>query len=334
MSRNILVVGGAGYIGSHMVRALLDNGDNPFIFDNLSTGHRELVPSGVDLIEGDLQSGADISRALSSRPIDACMFFAASAVVPESVSNPLKYYRNNVLGAISLAGQMIDRGINKLIFSSTAAVYGEPHAVPITEEHPKNPTNPYGRTKWMIEEALTDLCAAHDFACISLRYFNAAGAHPAGDVGEWHTEESHLIPLILKVLTGEREQITLFGTDYDTPDGTAVRDYIHVADLCKAHLLALNALEKGIKRDAFNLGTGTGNSVVEVVQMVEAVTGSKIQTATGSRRAGDPARLVASFAKAADVLGWKPDYSLRDIVETAWQWEQRMREQSKKSSLR
>lgn len=325
MNENILVIGGAGYIGSHMVRALLGEKHNPIVFDNLSTGHKEFVPEGAIFIQGDLRNIQDVNKALErySVSVDAVMHFAASSIVPESMCNPLKYYENNVSACINLLKVMVENKVKKFIFSSTAAVYGEPENVPIKEEDKTNPTNPYGKSKLMIENMLKDIAQAHDFSYISLRYFNAAGAHLSGKIGEMHDPETHLIPNILKVAKGVKDVLTIFGDKYPTPDGTCIRDYIHVQDLCKAHLLALEALNNGIKNEIFNLGNGDGFSVREVVNMAEKITGRQINVKVGPRRPGDPARLVASAERAKDVLGWNPNANLEEIVRTAWEWEKR-----------
>jgi UDP-glucose 4-epimerase len=318
---SILVIGGAGYIGSHMVRTLLEEKYDTIVFDNVSTGYREFIPEGVPFIKGDLRNESDIQSVFREHPVDAVMHFAASSIVPESMSNPLKYYRNNVLACINLLKVMIENNVMKFIFSSTAAVYGEPESIPIKEEDKTRPSNTYGRSKLMIENILGDISHVHDFSYIALRYFNAAGAHPSGEIGEKHDPETHLIPNILKVARGEKEELTIFGNDYPTPDGTCIRDFIHVQDLSRAHLLALKALNDGIKSDIFNLGSGSGYSVQEVVQVSEEVTGKGIKIKTGPRRAGDPAKLVASSDRAQKILGWKPELDLNKIIMSAWAWE-------------
>ena len=320
-NKNILVVGGAGYIGSHMVRALLKANYRPILFDNLSTGHREFIPRGADFIKGDLRNPADIEKVFRKYKIDAVMHFAAYAVVPESVSDPIKYYENNVSACVNLLAAMLKHNAKHFIFSSTCAIFGQPKRLPISEMEEKKPESPYGRTKLMVENILEDVASAHDFSYISLRYFNAAGAGANAEIGEWRDSETHLIPNILKVAKGKKKELLIFGDDYPTPDGTCIRDYIHVEDLCRAHLLALEALKKGTKRNAFNLGTGRGHSVKEVVAMVEKVTGKKVKTKIVKRRAGDPAQLVASYEKAKKLLGWKPAFGLEQIVSSAWQWE-------------
>lgn len=330
MNNNILVAGGAGYVGSHMVRMLKDNGYNPVVFDNLSTGHQEFVPKDVVFVKGDLRKPGKMEKLLKSCRISAVMHFAASSLVGESMKDPLKYYENNVLACIGIIKAMIKYKAKKLIFSSSAAVYGEPERVPIKEEDETRPTNPYGRSKLMIEKILKDSSEAYDLSYISLRYFNASGAHSSGEIGELHDPETHLIPNILKAAKGENKELTIFGNNYPTPDGSCVRDYVHVQDLCSAHLLALKALEKGMKRGIFNLGNGNGYSVKEIVKSAEMVTGKKIKVKIGPRRAGDPARLVASPEKAVKVLGWKRKYNLHDIIGSAWGWENRIWAQRKK----
>lgn len=317
----VLVIGGAGYIGSHMVRSLLKEKHDAIIFDNLSTGYREFIPEGTPFIKGDLRNGADIQGAFERHTIDAVMHFAASSLVPESMSNPLKYYDNNVLACINLLKAMVENKVKKFIFSSTAAVYGEPENIPIKENDKTCPTNPYGMSKLMIENILKDVSRAHDVSYIALRYFNAAGAHPSGETGEKHIPETHLIPNILKAAKGEKSEVTIFGDDYQTPDGTCIRDFIHVQDLCRAHLLALKALKEGIKSDIFNLGSGSGYSVKEVVRTTERVTGRKINVKIAPRRPGDPARLVAGSERAQKTLGWRPELDLNEIIRSAWAWE-------------
>lgn len=318
---NILVIGGAGYIGSHMVRTLLEEKYDTVVFDNLSTGYREFVPEGIPFFKGDLRNESDIQRVFMEYSIDAVMHFAASSIVPESMSNPLKYYHNNVLACINLLKVMMESKVTKFIFSSTAAVYGEPENIPIKEEDKTCPTNTYGRSKLMIENILGDISCAHDFSYIALRYFNAAGAHPSGEIGERHNPETHLIPNILKVARGEKEELTIFGNDYPTPDGGCIRDFIHVQDLSYAHLLALKALKDGIKSDVFNLGSGSGYSVKEVAKIAGKITGKDIKVKIGPRRIGDPAVLVASAEKAQRVLGWKPGIDLNEIISSAWAWQ-------------
>lgn len=316
----ILVIGGAGYIGSHMVKGLLDQGIGVVVLDDLSTGYRDLLTGG-EFIQGSLGDADLLDRLFTDHSIDAVMHFAAFSLVGESVVNPLKYYRNNLARTVELLEAMIRHRVMRFIFSSTAAVYGEPTVIPITEEQPCKPTNPYGATKLAVERMLRDCDAAHGLKYVSLRYFNAAGAHESGIIGEKHQPESHLIPLILKVATGERENISIFGTDYPTPDGTCLRDYIHVNDLARAHLLALEALMDGSGSMVYNLGNSRGFSVREVIELSRNITGHPIPVVETERRAGDPAVLVASSDKIRRELGWQPKYEeLQTIIETAWNW--------------
>lgn len=316
----ILVVGGAGYIGSHMVRALLEAGYHVVTLDNLSTGHRSAVRGG-DFIQGDLGDRDLLEEIFLTRKIDAVMHFAAFSLVGESMLAPVKYYHNNVAATIELISSMLRHHVKRFIFSSSAAVYGEPEVVPITEEHPCRPTNPYGATKIAIERFLADCDRAHGLNHVCLRYFNAAGAHESGMIGEDHQPESHLVPLVLKVATGEREEVRIFGKDYPTPDGTCLRDYIHVNDLTQAHLLALDRLLHGGESGVYNLGNNTGYSVREVIETARRVTGHPIPAVEEARRPGDPAVLVADSSKARRELGWQPQHeSLENIVRSAWQW--------------
>lgn len=317
------MVGGAGYIGSHMVRFLKKAKHRPIIFDNLSTGHKAFIPKGVDFFKGDLKTPRDIDAAFKKYKIDAVMHFAASALVGESVVDPLKYYENNVSAFVNLVKGMQKRKVNLLIFSSTCAIFGEPVNLPMREDDPKSPANPYGQSKLMIETILKDTAASSDLRYVALRYFNACGADPNGEVGELHDPETHLIPNILKALCGKAKELTIFGDDYETSDGTCVRDYIHIHDLCAAHLLALEALKRGMKSDYFNLGSGDGYSVKEIIKAVERVTGKKVPFKVGPRRPGDPARLVAGSEKALKILGWKTKIGLQEIIQTAWNWETR-----------
>ncbi len=319
----VLVAGGAGYIGSNMVRKLIEKKHSPVVFDNLSTGHKQLLAKKVPFVKGDLRCFEDISAALKKHKVDAVMHFAAAALVGESVTNPLKYYDNNVSATVQLLKAMQQAKIKYFIFSSTCAVFGEPKRIPMVEDDPKSPVNPYGESKWMIETILKDHAKATDFRYVALRYFNACGAHPSGEIGELHEPEAHLIPNILKVLTGEKKELQIFGDDYDTPDGTCVRDYVHIEDLAEAHLAALEYLKKGNKSDAFNLGSGNGYSVKEIVQEVEKVTGKKVKVRMCPRRPGDPAKLIATSEKALKILGWKPHLGLDEIVRSAWNWEKR-----------
>jgi UDP-glucose 4-epimerase len=318
----ILVVGGAGYIGSHMVKDLLDVGHDVITLDDLSTGHRDLLPGGT-FVEGDLGDKDILNQLFSTHNISAVMHFAAFSLVGESVENPLKYYRNNLAATTVLLSEMVRHRVKRFIFSSTAAVYGEPLEIPITENHPSNPTNPYGATKIAVERMLHDCDSSYGLKYISLRYFNASGADESGTIGERHTQETHLIPLILKVATGERKDVRIFGTDYPTPDGTCIRDYIHVSDLTRAHLLALQELLSGGESAVFNLGNNQGYSVREVVELAKKVTGKKIPVIEADRRPGDPAILIASSEKIKASLGWKPKFeNLETIIKTAWVWHQ------------
>ncbi len=323
MSLNVLVVGGAGYIGSHMVKNLCGRGVNVTTFDNLCSGHRDAVLGG-EFIEGDLADRAALERVFAARRYDAVMHFASFIEVGESVRLPAKYYRNNVSNTLNLLECMQAGGVQQFIFSSTAAIFGTPQRVPIDETHPTNPINPYGRSKLMVEQMLADLARAHGLRSVCLRYFNAAGADPDGQLGERHNPETHLIPLVLQAASGRRPFMSVFGTDYDTPDGTCIRDYVHVADLCEAHWLALQSLAQGAGSQAYNLGNGDGFSVFEVIDTVRKVTGRQFTVKHETRRAGDPSRLVADSSAARQKLGWVPKYpSLQTIVEHAWAFEQR-----------
>lgn len=316
---NILVTGGAGYVGSHAARCLTRAGHDIWVYDNLSRGHREAVPPGR-LILGELADTAKLAGVMIDKQIDAVMHFAAFALVGESVADPALYYRNNVLGSLSLLEAMRAGGVRRIVFSSTTATYGEPEEMPIREDFPQRPINPYGFTKLAIEHALADYAAAYGFGYAALRYFNAAGATPDGDIGEDHDPESHLIPIVLQVALGQREKITIFGDDYPTPDGTCIRDYVHVDDLASAHLAALDRLEDGVGLN-LNLGTGRGTSVREVIEACRRVTGHAIPEAIGRRRPGDPPELVADASLARQTLGWTPRYmEIEPIVETAWRW--------------
>lgn len=315
----ILVTGGAGYIGSHAVRLFLEQGHDVWVYDNLSFGHRESVPADR-LIVADLAERERLASVLREKQIEAVVHFAAFAYVGESVEQPFKYYRNNVANTLILLEAMQATGVSKIVFSSTCATYGVPEKSPISEATPQQPINPYGRTKLIVEGMLSDAARAHGLGYAALRYFNAAGAHPSGEIGEDHTPESHLIPLILQTIMGQREAIHVFGTDYPTPDGTCIRDYIHVNDLAAAHLQALERLQPGMGLQ-LNLGTGRGYSVREVIDVCSKVTGCPVNVIEGPRRAGDPPALVAAATKAREVLGWVPHYSdLHDIIETAWRW--------------
>ncbi|WP_028987666.1 UDP-glucose 4-epimerase GalE [Thermicanus aegyptius] len=316
----ILVTGGAGYIGSHTVVELLSHGEEVIVLDNLRTGHRESVLGG-ELIEGDIRDGDLLDRLFRTHEVEAVIHFAAHSLVGESVGKPLDYYENNLLGSHSLLSAMVRHGVKKIVFSSTAATYGEPKRIPIQEEDDTLPTNPYGETKLAMERMFRWCDGAYGVKSISLRYFNAAGAHPEAKIGEDHVPETHLIPLILQVPLGKRESIHIFGNDYPTPDGTPIRDYIHVMDLAVAHYLALEKLRKEEKSGVYNLGNGRGFSVKEVIETARRVTGHPIPAEEKGRRAGDPAILIASSDRAKEELGWRPQHeSLEEIVASAWEW--------------
>lgn len=317
----VLVVGGAGYIGSHMVKMLLADGHQVITFDNLSGGFREAVLGGT-FVEGDLADKLALDNVFALHQPDAVMHFASFIQVGESVKLPDKYYRNNFSNTVNLLDAMMSHGVKCFIFSSTAAIFGEPEYVPIDELHPTRPLNPYGRSKWMVEQMLADYGLAFGLRTVCLRYFNAAGADPAGLLGERHEPETHLIPLVLQAASGRRPHIAVFGRDYDTPDGTCIRDYIHIVDLCSAHLLALNMLNDGGQSNCFNLGNGEGFSVQQVIDATQRITGKSIRVVDAERRAGDPARLVADASRARRVLGWVPRHAeLEAIIEDAWRWE-------------
>ncbi|MBB2482275.1 UDP-glucose 4-epimerase GalE [Bacillus sp. APMAM] len=316
----ILVVGGAGYIGSHVVKELIKK-EEVVVLDNLSTGFRALVDEKAIFVEGNLGDEAKLNEVFTKYSIKAVMHFAANSLVGESVQDPYKYYQNNVAATLTLLNTMLKHNVKNFIFSSTAATYGIPHVELIDEAQPTNPINPYGRSKLMVEQILEDFAHAYGLHYVVLRYFNAAGAHASAEIGESHDPETHLIPIILQHLLGQREKISVFGTDYDTPDGTCIRDYIHVTDLANAHILAVNALLEGKKQTAtYNLGNGKGYSVKEVIETCEKVTGRKANIEYVDRRPGDPATLVASSDKINRELGWKAEYGLEEIIESAWKW--------------
>lgn len=323
MKQNVLVVGGAGYIGSHMVKRLARAGYAVTTLDNFSTGHRDAIRGG-QVAEGDLADPARLAEIFSAQKFDAVFHFASFIQVGESVLHPAKYYRNNLCNTLNLLDAMLAAKVNFLVFSSSAAVYGEPACTPIDESHPVAPLSPYGHSKAMVEQVLRDYACAYGLQSISLRYFNACGADPEGELGERHDPETHLIPLALQAVSGRRGALTLFGGDYATPDGTCIRDYVHIEDLCEAHLLALRYLQGGGAAQALNLGSGKGFSVAEVLRVVEKVTGQPVPVNLGERRPGDPARLVADAARATALLGWVPRYGeLETIVRHAWAWEQK-----------
>jgi UDP-glucose 4-epimerase len=319
-NKKILVVGGAGYIGSHMVRQLVDACFDVVIIDNLSTGNSKLVQAD-QFIEGNLGDSKLLDRVFTRHAFDAVMHFAAFSQVGESMHQPLTYYRNNLAETVALLDAMVRHDVRRFIFSSTAAVYGEPVAIPINEDHPCKPTNPYGNTKLAVERMLADCDAAYGLKYTALRYFNAAGADESGEIGELHDPETHLIPIVLSAADGLIDHIRLFGTDYPTTDGTCIRDYVHVNDLALAHLLALDALQQGEQSAVYNLGSSSGYSVREVIEKAQGVTGKKIPVVEAPRRPGDPAVLVASSEKIKRELGWTPAYdNLEKIIQTAWNW--------------
>ncbi len=318
--RSVLVVGGAGYIGSHMVKALLEAGYEATVFDNLSAGHRDAILGG-HFVQGDLADLGTLEALFAAGSFDAVMNFAGSIQVGESVRKPGLYYRNNVANTLNLLEAMVRHDVRHLVFSSTAAIFGEPAYLPIDEAHPAQPLNPYGRGKLMVEQMLADFDRAHGLKSACLRYFNAAGADPAGRIGERHEPETHLIPIALEVALGKRRELSVYGDDYDTPDGTCIRDYIHVDDLCQAHLRALESLRNTGRSLAVNLGNGQGFSVRQVVDAVREVTGHAVPLRIEPRRPGDPARLIADSRAARQQLGWVPRYpDLGDIVGHAWQF--------------
>lgn len=318
---SILVLGGAGYIGSHTVYELIAKGEDVVVVDNLETGHREAVHPMARFYEGDIRNRAFVDSVFEQEKIDAVIHFAANSLVGESMTNPLKYYDNNVNGTKVLLESMIAHDVKKIVFSSTAATYGEPENIPILESDKTYPTNAYGETKLSMEKMMKWTDVAHGLKYVALRYFNACGAHESGEIGEAHNPESHLIPLILQVPLGKREFISIFGDDYDTEDGTCIRDYIHVTDLAQAHILAVKYLLEGNESNTFNLGNGVGFSVKEVIETAKKATGLPIAAKIVERRAGDPARLVASSEKARKVLGWNPEHAdLEEIIASAWKW--------------
>lgn len=318
---SILILGGAGYIGSHTALELVRSGEDVVVADNLNTGYMSAVPKEARFYNGDIRDFDFLDSLFQKEKIDAVIHFAAFSLVGESVTAPLKYYDNNLYGTKVLLEAMVKNGIDKIVFSSTAATYGEPENIPILESDRTCPTNPYGETKLAMEKMFKWSAKAYGLHYVSLRYFNACGADASGTIGEAHDPESHLIPLILQVSNGKREKILIFGTDYDTPDGTCIRDYIHVTDLAQAHILAVKYLQNNGESDIFNLGNGVGYSVREVIETARKVTGHSIPAVETKRRIGDPARLVASGEKARKILGWNPVHdSLEEIIASAWNW--------------
>lgn len=321
----LLVTGGAGYIGSHFVKMALDKGYDVTVFDNLTRGHREAVPENVNFELVDLTEASELEKALSKYQFDAVVHFAAFAYVGESVENPVVYYSNNVFGSLNLIKSVINENINKFVFSSTCSIYGNPKSTPITEEAVPGPINPYAKTKLVIEQILKDFEKAYGLKYVSLRYFNAAGADPGGKTGESHDPEPHLIPLVLKTALKERETIYVYGDDYETTDGTCIRDFIHVNDLVYAHLKELELLNDQKTSEIINLGTGQGNSVKEIITKAEEITERSINYEITGRREGDPAVLVADNSKAKKLLNWEPEFTLKNIIESAWKWHKNQR---------
>lgn len=319
--KKVLVTGGAGYIGSHTIRSLLEAGYSPVVLDNFSAGHREAVPPGVPIVEADLSVPDQIRAAFRAHQPQSVIHFAAFIEAGESMSDPRRFYKNNVVNTLNLLDIMLETGVLKLVFSSSAGVYGEPEQVPIPETCSRRPVNTYGQTKFFIENILTDYDRAYHLRSIALRYFNACGADPSGEIGEAHPSKTHLIELAILTALGRRAAMKLFGTDYPTPDGTAIRDYIHVVDLASAHVLALDALERSGSTRAYNVGLGRGFSVRQVLDTVDMVAGQAVPRILEARRPGDPAILIADASRIRAELGWKPHYeSLQDMIETAWRW--------------
>jgi UDP-glucose 4-epimerase len=320
----ILVTGGAGYVGSHAVLELLKNNEKVIVVDNLDMGHKEGITQGAIFYQGDLRDESFLSQVFDENEIESVIHFAASSLVGESVVKPLKYYNNNMIGAINLLETMNKFNVKRIVFSSTAATYGDPERIPILETDPTNPTNPYGETKLAIEKMLKWAANAYDIQYVALRYFNVAGADEASEIGEDHDPETHLIPIVLQVALGKREKMFIFGEDYDTEDGTCLRDYVHVSDLVSGHILAIKQLREHGKSGIYNLGNGNGFSVKEVIEVARRVTGKEIPIEVADRRQGDPAKLVASSEKAMKELGWKPKYNqLESIITSAWNWYQK-----------
>lgn len=320
---SILVVGGAGYIGSHMVKRLIEQGQEVVVVDNLSTGHRKAVDEKARFYEGDIRNHVFLKGVFDRENIDTVVHFAAFSIVPESMEKPLKYFDNNTAGMVALLEEMRDHDVKRIIFSSTAATYGVPEKSPIEETDRQAPINPYGESKLMMEKIIRWADQAYGIKFVALRYFNVAGAYPDGSIGEDHGPETHLTPIILQVAAGQRDQLKIFGDDYNTPDGTNVRDYVHVLDLVDAHILAINYLKAGNDSDVFNLGSSTGFSVKQMVEAAREVTGEPIPAEIAERRPGDPDSLIAASKKARDVLQWRPQYDdVKEIIQTAWNWKQ------------
>ena len=324
MKQSILVLGGAGYIGSHMVDRLVSDGKNVVVVDNLATGHRQAVPESAAFYQVDVRDKDSLSKIFTEHEISAVVHFAAFSVVPESMSDPIKYFSNNTAGMTNLLDVMREYDVKNIVFSSTAATYGVPEKVPIKEEDPKQPINPYGESKLQMEKQMRWADSAYGIKGVALRYFNVAGAKPDGSIGEDHNPETHLIPIVLQAASGQRDHIEMFGDDYDTPDGFNVRDYVHVLDLVDAHVLALEYLANGGESNVFNLGSATGFSVKQVVEAACQATGVDIVAKIGPRRPGDPDTLIADASKARQVLGWSPKYdNIENIIQTAWNWKQK-----------
>lgn len=320
---SILVVGGAGYIGSHMVKRLIEQGQEVVVVDNLSTGHRKAVDEKARFYEGDIRNHVFLKGVFDRENIDTVVHFAAFSIVPESMEKPLKYFDNNTAGMVALLEEMRDHDVKRIIFSSTAATYGVPEKSPIEENDRQAPINPYGESKLMMEKIIRWADQAYGIKFVALRYFNVAGAYPDGSIGEDHGPETHLTPIILQVAADQRDQLKIFGDDYNTPDGTNVRDYVHVLDLVDAHILAINYLKAGNDSDVFNLGSSTGFSVKQMVEAAREVTGEPIPAEIAERRPGDPDSLIAASQKARDVLQWQPQYDdVKEIIQTAWNWKQ------------
>lgn len=320
---SILVVGGAGYIGSHMVKRLIEKGQEVVVVDNLSTGHRKAVDEKARFYEGDIRNHVFLKGVFDRENIDTVVHFAAFSIVPESMEKPLKYFDNNTAGMVALLEEMRDHDVKRIIFSSTAATYGVPEKSPIEENDRQAPINPYGESKLMMEKIIRWADQAYGIKFVALRYFNVAGAYPDGSIGEDHGPETHLTPIILQVAAGQRDQLKIFGDDYNTPDGTNIRDYVHVLDLVDAHILAINYLKAGNDSDVFNLGSSTGFSVKQMVEAAREVTGEPIPAEIAERRPGDPDSLIAASQKARDVLQWQPQYDdVKEIIQTAWNWKQ------------
>lgn len=328
----ILITGGAGYIGSHTNKLLHQKGFQTVVYDNLSRGHQEFVKWG-QFIQGNLADKGQLQVCFKNYPIDAVLHFCAFCYVGESSNHPAQYYQNNVVNTINLLDTMVEYGVKHIIFSSTCATYGNPAKIPLTEDHPQHPINPYGKSKLLVERILKHYDEAHGIRHVNLRYFNAAGADPDGQIGEWHEPETHLIPIAMQVARGQRKHMQIFGTDYETSDGTCIRDYIHVNDIADAHCLALEYLQNGASSDAFNLGNGNGFSVKDIIHSVERISGKTVKAVEAARRPGDPPVLIGSSEKAKKILKWQPRHpDLEEIIQTAWRWHSRETELTKQQT--